>query len=539
MTDRILARIVCPILAAAFVHGCTSERARAPEGIFRVASDAEPQYLDPYLVTGHTEHRILTSLFEGLTTLNQVTLEVEPGAAKSWEISEDGLTYTFHLNPAAKWSDGTPCTAKDFVYGWKRMLTPKLGSEYSYMLWCIKNAEQYNKGEITDFNEVGAQAVDDQTLVVHLNYPTPYLLSMQIHYSWFPVLQSCIEKHGAMDDRSNPWTLAGNMVSNGPFKLVEWSPNKIIRVVRNEHYWDAGRIKLDGIEFHPVSGNLLLEERMFRAGKVDLIETLVLSKIPTYQKENPSVLRLEPFIGTYFYRINTTRKPLDDPRVRKALAMSVDRDSICRDVTFGAFVPAVALTPPNLAGYTAEASIEYNVEEARRLLAEAGFPEGRGMRPIEILYNESEDHQTIAEAVQSMWKQNLGISVTTNKQEWRVYLNSMTTLNYDVVRAGWIADFLDPINYIECFTTGNGNNRTGWSNARYDELERKARHTVDPVERFSYLQEAERILLDDAPIIPIYSFRQRYLLSPDVKGAEANPLGYLNYRYFSIERAKP
>ena len=348
--------IVVAVSACNGQAGSGSSSKAPREGVLRVAADAEPQSLDPQLTTGHTEHRILTSLFEGLTTLNQKTLEVEPGVAKTWEVSEDGKTYTFHLNPEAKWSDGSPITANDFVYSYKRILSPKLASEYSYMPWCIENAEAFNKGTIQDFAQVGVKAIDDATLQVKLAYPAPYFLSMQIHNSWFPVQQATIEKYGKIDDRQSDWILAGNMVSNGPFKLAEWKPNEIIRVVRNEHYWDAKNIKLNEIEFYPVSGNLQTAERMFRANEVDTIETLVITKVPVYKRDNPSVLRLEPFVGTYFYRINVTRPPLDDPRVRLALAMSVDKESVCNEVLFGAFTPATALTPP------IELTLEYGVE---------------------------------------------------------------------------------------------------------------------------------------------------------------------------------
>lgn len=502
----------------------------------RFATDTEPAAMDPHLVTGHTEHRIMTSLFEGLTTLNQKTLAVEPGIANSWDVSEDGLVYTFTINPDAKWSNGTPVTAHDFVYGWRRHLSPKLASEYSYMLWCLKNARAYNEGSTTDFAEVGVKALDDRTLEATLEYPAPYFLSMQIHYAWFPVLQSNIEAFGAIDDRNSKWTRAGNMVSNGPFKLVEWSPNQSIRVVRNEHYWDADNIKINGIDIYPMD-SLLTEERSFQSGKAQLIETLMATKIETYRRERPEVLRIEPLFGTYFYRFNTTRPPLDDPRVRLALAMSIDRQSICDSVLYGAATPATALTPPDLAGYTAEASIEFNVEGAKKLLAEAGFPNGQGMRTIEILYNESEDHQRIAEAIQDMWKRNLNVNVTTNKQEWKVYLDSMNALNYDVVRSAWIADFLDPINYHECFVTGGGNNRTGWSSPDFDELVEQARHTVDHNTRYNLLQQAEAILLSEAPVGPIYTYKQKFLVSPEVQWPGANPLGYLNYRYFSLADA--
>ncbi|MBX7258497.1 MAG: peptide ABC transporter substrate-binding protein [Candidatus Hydrogenedentes bacterium] len=518
--------------------GCTSGGGNAADGaILHVGAGAEPQNLDPYRVTGHNEHRILTSLFEGLTTLNQVTLAVEPGAAESWTVSPDGLVYTFKLNPNAKWSNGTPVTAKDFVYGWKRHLSARLGSEYAYMLWCIVNAEEYTKGKVTDFSQVGVKALDDTTLEVTLKYPVPAFLTMHIHYSWFPVLQSNVEAFGAIDDPNNTkWTLAGNMISNGPFKLVEWSPNQIIRVTRNDFYWDAANVKLDGVEFYPYS-NLPTEEREFRAGRLDVTESLLATKIETYRREHPELLHIDPMIGTYFYRLNVTRKPLDNPKVRRALAMSIDRQSICDNVLFGAVVPAAAFTPPGLAGYTPEASIPYNVEEARKLLAEAGYPNGEGMRPLDILFNESEDHRRIAEAIQDMWKKNLNVDARPTQQEWKVYLNSMTTLDYDVARSAWIADYLDPINYLECFETGGGNNRTGWSSPEFDALVAKTRLSPDQEVRFPLLQQAERLLLDEAPLAPIYSYRQRFLLAPRVQGLKSNMLGYLNYKSFSISDA--
>lgn len=514
--------------------GCSSGAGTADGAVLRVGAGAEPQNLDPYRVTGHNEHRILTSLFEGLTTLNQETLAVEPGAAESWTVSPDGLVYTFTINPNARWSNGTPVTAHDFIYGWKRHLSARLGSEYVYMLWCIVNAEDYTKGKITDFSQVGAKALDDKTLEVTLKYPVPAFLSMQIHYSWFPVLQANVEAFGTIDDPNNSkWTLAGNMVSNGPFKLVEWSPNQIIRVVQNEHYWDASQVKLDGIEFYPYS-SLPTEEREFRSGRLDVTESLLATKIETYRSEHPELLHIDPLVGTYFYRMNTTRKPLDDPRVRRALAMSIDRQSICDSVLFGAVVPATAFTPPGLAGYSPEASIPYNVDEARKLLAEAGFPNGQGMRPLDILFNESEDHRRIAEAIQDMWKKNLNVEARPAQQEWKVYLNSLTTLDYDVARSAWIADYLDPINYLECFQTGGGNNRTGWSSPEFDALVEQARLSPDQNVRFPLLQQAEKLLLEGAPLAPIYSYRQRFLLSPRVQGLKSNMLGYLNYKRFSV-----
>jgi oligopeptide transport system substrate-binding protein len=506
-------------------------------GVLRLGIGAEPQALDPFRVTGHTEHLVMTGLFEGLTTLHQKTLEVEPGMAESWTVSDDGLVYTFRIHPGAKWSNGDPVTAHDFVWSWMRHLSPNLASEYSYMLWCLKNAEAYNKGEITDFTLVGAKALDDRTLECTLVHPAPYFLSMQIHYAWFPVHRASIEACGAYDDRNNvTWTRPGKLVSNGPFMLVDWKENQIIRLRPNPYYCYADDIKLAGVDCYPID-DVYTEVREFKAGKLHVTETIPFTRIEALRRNMPESLHIDPMVGTYFYRMNVTRKPLDDPRVRRALAMAIDRESLCNDVLHGVVKPATAFTPPGLAGYTAEAGIPYDPEQARRLLAEAGYPDGKGFPPIEILFNSSEDHKLIAEAIQNMWQETLNVRAGTNNQEWKVYLSSLTTLDYDVARSAWIADFLDPINYLECFIADGGNNRTGWSSPEFDALIEKARRTAEPGERFATLQQAERILLEAAPIGPIYSYTQRHLISPQVSGLDENMLGYLNYKHFWVESA--
>ncbi len=518
--------------------------------IARLGAGTEPKSLDPHAVTGHGEHRILTSLFEGVVNLNQTSLEIEPGVAERWDVSEDGLTYTFHLNPEAKWSNGEPVTAHDFVYGWRRHLEPNLASEYSYMLWVLENAEAYNKGAIEDFEEVGAKALDDHTLQARLAYPAPYFISAQIHYAWFPVHQGTIEAFGAIDSRGTPWIRAGNMVSNGPFYLETWEPGRIIRVLKSEHYWDAEAIALDGIEFYPID-SLTTEEREFRAGTLDMTYAIPVNKIPSYREENPEVLHIDPFIGTYFYRFNCEQEPLDDPRVRMALGLAIDRESIANDVLHETVSATGVFTPPGLVAYTAgkvaagvEAPAlaygaaeahEFDPEKARALLAEAGFPNGEGFPAIEILYNTSEDHKRIAEAIQAMWREHLNVDIGASNQDWKVYLTTMTNINYDIARSAWIADYLDPINYLECFTAGNGNNRTGWSNEAFDALIEEARRTADWEERIRIYDKAESILLAEAPITPIYSYTQRFLRYPHLLGAESNILGYMNYKYMDID----
>ena len=453
-----------------------------------------------------------------------------PGVAERWEESGDKLVYTFHLREDAKWSNGEPLTSKDFLYAWERILTPALASEYAYMLFPMKNAQAFNEGAIGDFSLVGAEALDDHTLRVTLENPTPYFLALHTHYSWYPVHQGTIEKFGAKEDRISRWTRAGNLVGNGAYVLSRWSPNKIIETTPNEHYWDAAGVLNDGIHFYPITDGQT-EERMFRNGELHITEDLPVSKIPVYQREHPEQLRLNPWIGVYFYRINTLRPPLDDPRVRQALAMALDRDAICKYVLQGGETPAPFLTPPDINGYAPSARVTYNVEAARKLLAEAGYPNGEGFRSIDILYNTDEKHRTIAEVIQQMWKKNLGINVTLSNQDWKVYLSSTSNdvMDYDIARAGWIGDVVDPINFLECFITDNGNNRTGWGSPAYDELLAKSMAISDPAQRNKVFDEAETILIEGMPIIPIYHYTRTFLVNPRIRGLPSNILAYYAY----------
>ena len=500
-----------------------------------VGNGAEPQDIDPHVVTGVPEHRITSTLFEGLVGVNPATLEPVPAVAESWEVSEDGTVYTFHLRDTAKWTNGDPVTAHDFLYAWERILTPALGSQYAYMLYCMRNARAFNEGTITDFTEVGARALDDHTVEVTLEHPTPYFLSMQIHYTWFPVHQATIEKFGGMAERGTRWTREGNFVGNGPFMLDRWQPDEVLVVKKNPTYWDATNVRPDAVHFYPIS-NLQTEELLFRDGKLHLTESVPINKIDIYAKRNPELLCNDPYLGTYYYRLNVERPPFTDRRVRRAFSMAVDRDDLVRNVVRGGRKPAGCFTPPDTAGYTCEAQVPYDVEEARRLLAEAGYPNGEGLPPIEILYNKSENHKQIAEALQSMWLENLNAQVTLTNQDWKVYLDTLQQRNYQIARAGWIGDFVDPINFLECFTTDNGNNRTGFSSPEYDALIDQAMRTIDPAARNDLFQQAERLLLDESPLIPLYFYTRAYLKTPALRGLEPNPLGYISFKQLHLER---
>lgn len=504
--------------------------------ILFIANGDEPQALDPHITTGAPDFHVISSLFEGLISLDPKTLAVEPGAAASWDISEDQLTYTFHLQPQGKWSNGDPVTAQDFVYSWQRALSPALGNQYAYMMYYIENAEAFGKGEMTDFSQVGVKALDANTLQVKLNNPTPYFLQVLDHHTYYPVHPATIEKFGKMTDRVSPWTLPGNIVSNYAFKLKRWEINKVIEVEKNENYWDADVVKLKGIQFFPITQQQV-EERAFRSGQVHLTYTpqLAIEKIATYEKENPEVLKKVLVYSNYFYIFNTTRKPFDDVRVRKALAYAVDREALVKRVTKGGEIPAYHFVPPDPAGHSPKSYFTYDVEKARALLAEAGFPNGEGFPAFDILFNTHDNHRKIALAIQQMWRDKLNIQANLMNQEWKVYLNTQQNLHYDVSRKAWIADYLDPSNFYELLLSYGGNNDTGWKNAEYDKLVEGAQREQDPQKRFELFEQANKIIADEMPVAPLYFMSDINLVRTNVKNWYQNVLHRHPYKTVYLE----
>ncbi|MDX2464541.1 MAG: peptide ABC transporter substrate-binding protein [Porticoccus sp.] len=505
------------------------------EGILHWGNGTDPQELDPHIVTGIPEHHILTALLEGLVAKNPATLEPIPAVAKTWQISDDGKTYTFQLRRNAVWSNGDPVTARDFAWSWWRALQPALGNQYAYMLFPIKNSEAYAKGEIDDFSQVGVKVIDNHTLKVELTHATPYFLQLLDHYSMFPVHRATIEKFGKPDERGSLWTRPGNFVGNGPFTLKEWQLFKRVTVIKNPNYWDADKVKLNGINFHPIE-NVTTEERMFRSGQLHHTASIPIDKVAVYKKDKPHQLLTHPYLGNYFYRINTKLPHLSDKRVRRALAMSINSQQITEQVTKGGEVPAHTFTPPDTLGYTAKSAFEFNPEKARELLAEAGYPNGKNFPVTELLYNTSEGHRKIAVAIQQMWNQYLGVNIILNNQDWKVYLDSVTNGDYSIARAGWIGDYVDPNTFLDMWVKDGGNNGTGWSNPRYDELILKlAPKTKDRNERYKLMAEAEAILLEDMPIIPIYIYNSKSLVHPSLKGLQPNILNYVLYKNLSLD----
>jgi len=536
MISRFLLLVAAVTLLASCGGGESNVASGNRQGILHFGNGSEPQGLDPHVVTGVPEHFIIGALFEGLATKNPYTLEPEPGVARSWDISEDGRVITFHINPRARWSNGEPMSATDYVWSWQRLLSPGLGSEYAYMLFPVKNARSFNRGDITDFGEVGVKALDELTLQVTLDERTPYFLQLMDHYSTFAVHRATIEKFGKMTDRYTPWTRVENMVSNGAFRLKDWKLYRRIEVEKSDTYWDRDNVKLNGIVFYPTE-NVVSEERMFRVGQLHYTNSVPLGKIPLYQEMADSPYRQAPYLGTYYYLINTLRPPTDNVKVRQALSMAVNRESLNKNVLKGTNIPAYSITPPDTLGYFPPKLFGYDVARARQLLAEAGYPNGEGWPGLELTYNTSEDHRKIAVALQQMWKDALNIEVTLTNQEWKVYLDSVTQMDFQMARRGWIGDYVDPNNFLDLFLTGGGNNNTGFANPRYDDLIlHKAPQAATKEERLAVFHEAETMLMEQMPIIPLYTYTSKHLIHPGVKGAPPNLMDWTNFKYVWLDK---
>ena len=528
------------ILSFALLSACEKSKTNVELGnegqILHIANGDEPRELDPQLSTGTVEHAIHMALYEGLTKKNPKTLEVEPALAKSWTISEDGLTYTFNLREEALWSNGDAITADQILWSWQRSLMPNFTSEWAYMKFFIKNAEPFYNGDISDFSEVGVKALDRHTLEVTLNNRTNFFLQLLDHPSYFPVHPPTILAHAEMDQAISKWTLPQNWVGNGPFTLESWSVNEEIAVEKNPNYWDADEIRLRGIHFYPIQDKQA-EERAYRSGQVHLTYTpqLAIEKIAQYQEKNPKSLRITNTYASYYYIINVTKPPMNDVRVRQALAMAIDRQLLTERVTKAGERPAYSLVPSDPEGYIPEQLFEFNPKKAKQLLADAGYPNGEGLPEIELLYNTNDNHRKVAVAIQQMLAQTLGVRVTLTNQEWKVYLNSKKSLDYQVARAGWIADYMDPSNFFEIYLSFSGNNDTGWKNEEYDALVQTLKETSDTSERHAIFSRLNAILVEEMPIIPLYLFSDVNLVAPEVKGWYDNVLHHHPYNRVYLE----
>lgn len=504
---------------------------------------ADPRTIDPGLNNSIEGGQVITNAFEGLTNLDKDE-KVVPGVAEKWDVSKDGLTYTFHLRKNAKWSDGKGVTAKDFEYAWKRALDPKTASQYAYQLFYLKNGEAYNQGKTTA-DQVSVTAKDDYTLVATLQNPTPYFLSLTSFPTYDPVRKDVVEKN------PTSWaTKADTYISNGPYKMVEYKAKNSLNFEKNPNYWDKDNIKIDRIEFKTLE-NESSYYAAFKTGDLDLIDKPPATETPNLLKNGTA--KAYPYLGTYYYDINVSpqakainpdaAKALSDIKVRKALNLAIDRTSITEKVTKSGEIPAGSFVPKGTSDSNGKefTDKEYlpktaDVAQAKKLLAEAGYPGGKGFPQLEILYNTMQGHQNIAQAIQDMWKKNLGINVTLKNVERKVHLTQLQNHQFLLGRDGWIADYNDAMTFLDIFTTGNGNNMTGYSNPKYDQLINQAKSEPDKAKRAALMHQAEDQLMIDLPIIPIYYYTEVVCMNPKLKDVHISNLGFFIFREAHLDK---
>ena len=490
-----------------------------PIQIFRRGNGAEPETLDPHRATSVTSSNITRDLFEGLTEMAPDG-SLLPGAASGWTISEDGLTYTFTLRPEARWSNGEPVTATDWVYSFRRAVDPATLSDYSAILYPIAGARAIVAGEAAP-ETLAVTAADEYTLEIRLAAPTPYFLGLLTHSMAYPVYRPALEQHGERHAR------AGTLVSNGAYRLADWTVQSHIRAERNPHYWNNANTTIDEVWYYPID-NQDAELRRYRAGELDLTEKLPNRQIDWVRRNLADELVIAPYFATYFLGLNVTRPPfIDNPKLRLALSMAIDREVLTGRITGAGELPAYGFVPP-LPGYPGQQpdwaswTQDQREAEARRLYTEAGYSRERPLT-VELMYNTDENHRRNMGAIAAMWKDVLGVETRLSNQEWKVFLQTRREKRQtQAFRAGWIGDYLDPFTFIELMHSQFGVNDSGYNNPAYDALADQAAAEVDPERRRALLEQAEQILLADQPVIPLYFYVTARLVKPWVGGYQPN-----------------
>lgn len=540
--NRVLVLVLVALLVVGMVAGCNRPKARTDvtKGDLAATQElkynlgTEPETLDPAKSTGVPEMNVHLPMLEGLTRIG-IDGKPGPGVASTWDVSADGKTYTFHLRKA-KWSNGDPITAEDFKYSLLRACSPADAADYAYQLWYIKNAQKYTEGTV-QADEVGIKVKDNYTLEITLENSAPYFLEIAAFDTLLPVHKKTVEAQGAKFG-----TEAAGYVSNGPFMIKEWVHNDHITYVKNPEYWDKNNVFLDTLTYYMVE-EASTELTMFETNQIDFGDNPPLPDHDRLVAEK--LLKEAPLIGTYYYKFNIEKKPFDDVRVRQALTLALDRASLIKNVLKGAQKPATSfvcygIKDPDGKEFRdvgGDFFKDADIAQAQKLLADAGFPGGKGFPAFTILYNTSESHKQIAEAICEMWKTNLGIkNITLVNQEWQVYLDSQDTGDFTVARAGWIGDYSDAMTFLDMWTTGNGNNNTRWGKPEFDKLVTDAKAEGDPVKRAQMLHDMEKMLMTDLPILPIYFYSDEYLIKDYVGGVVRSPLGPVEFKYAYIKK---
>ncbi|MGY0399495.1 MAG: peptide ABC transporter substrate-binding protein [Ostreibacterium sp.] len=504
------------------------------EMVFRRGNGSEPQSLDPQFGDGVPGANITRDLFEGLIAEDKEGKLVS-GVAKSWDISKDGLTYTFHLGDA-QWTNGTSVTAGDVVYAWRRAVDPATGTNYAFLLYPVKNAQAITQGEEKDLTKLGVKALDDKTLVVKLGGPTPYFLGMLTHSVTYPVPKSVVEKYG------KSWTKPEHIVSNGPFKMSKWVPQASIELVKSDSYWDKEAVKLDKVIYYPIEDQNA-ELKRFRAGELDWTSEIPNDQFKFIKKKLAKAFKVANYLGVYYYGFNTTKPPFkDNLPLRKALSMAIDRDILVNRIistgekaAYSFVVPGVNNADPYIPSY-AKLTQKERLVLAKKFYTEAGYSKDKPLK-LELLYNTSENHKKIAIAIAAMWKQALGVQTSLTNQEWKVFNQTRKAKEKtQAFRAGWVGDYNDANTFLELFLSHSGLNDVGFNSPKFDQLMKAASQQQDMKKRTLLLHDAEKILTDSYAVMPIYYYVVKRLVNPKVRGYSINIMDHSRSKYIWIEK---
>ena len=490
---------------------------------------SEPGSIDPHKASGDWENRILGDYIEGLMA-EDANADAIPGQAESYTVSDDGLVYTFKLRDGIQWSDGVPVTAEDFVFAFQRLFNPATASDYAYLQFPIKNGSEIADGSVTDFSELGVKALDDKTVEITLEGPTPYFLQALTHYTAYPVPKHVIDKVG------DAWTKVENIVGNGPYKITEWVPGSYIKSVKSDTYYDAANVQIDEVNYF-VQDDLAAALSRYRAGEYDILTDIPSDQAEWIKTNLPGQDYFAPFLGVYYYVINQEKEPFENPEVRKALSMAINRDVIGPDVLGTGELPAYGWVPEGTANYEGVApyqpswiglSYEDRVAEAKKIMEGLGYTASAPLS-LQLKYNTNDNHQRIAVAIASMWEQ-IGVKTELFNSETAVHYDSLRAGDFQVGRAGWLLDYSDPSNTLDLLTTGImqdgamnwGNNYGRYSNPEFDALMKSAASEQDLVARAKMLGDAEKIAMDETAAIPIYWYIAQNVVAPSVKGFVSN-----------------
>ena len=542
----LLMAIAMVVMSLAACGGSTASSSSAPSSDagstpapaaneLSVCVGPDPDTIDPALNSAVDGATLIIHGFEGLYTLDQSGTPV-PGQAESVDVSEDGKTYTFHLRDGLKWSDGTPITTEDFVWSWKRAVDPTTASDYAYMFECI---EGYDKASAGELDALAVKAIDEKTLEVKLIAATPYFLELTAFPTFSPVQKATVDANG------EKWALSPETyIGNGPYKMTEWVKGSHMTYVKNENYWNVEALGPDTIKFALIEDDVA-QLSAFQNGTILFADAMPNDEIDAWKEK--AEFHLNGQLGTYYVSYQTQKAPLDNPKVRQALTLAIDREWIVTNIGKSGQQPAGAFVPTGLTDadptkefrtvggdYYDPMDYEGNLEKAKALLAEAGYPEGKGLPTIEYLYNEGTGHQQIGEALQNMWSK-LGVNVELVSQEWATFLNTRKNGEYNIARNGWLGDYNDPISFLDMWITGGGNNDAQWSNAKYDELIAKIKASSDREERMKLMHEAEDIIFEEWMLCPIYYYVDLYLQAQNLEGVWASPLGYKYFMFASVK----